>query len=642
MTKEEALNDFLRGLRIALNNALAYPKSHPYFVKSAENFKQKIDAVFAFLEPVRVGIGVNLLSIEGVNYDKADFHLELASIFHLRKIKGIEFKKGVGIEELVDFLSALSSAPKEIIAQGGINTILDKQKHPCILVEELDYSQLVGGEGEEYKDIWKYLLSQAVIKQDEGKIKELASDFDKIIAKFNAADLTNDQTLRENLRGFFGHLKGREKEKFYSCTKSLLKSFLSDKSMLEEVDLSKTKSLFQECQKDDIAEVLLGTISKDASYNNLSFGLFARLFEEGKHREIASALGTRLQNPEFLKANPQVVKKIKELFYAPSDSPILPLYRNALSWLSDENLPKDRFYFDHQALSKNYRMLLLNLFAGEKERESLSVILERMPQAFQEALENKDSQYLKSLLETLRKREAQEPSYASLFEGLEGQISSFVENVLWQGNASAEIEYLLDSLKKTSLDAPTYLKRIFEENKANPRVLKLFFRFFPEALPVFYKNLEGKHSDIEFLVEMIQNLSALNNPPSLEALKYIYSFANELLKIETLKSMQKLSVMDEEFLFSVLAAGTISTKKEALIIISRDEQAKKETIDSLLLLKSPWGRKNKLILENISIIEGLGLKEAVGCLKALSKRRFFWNRVLRDKARAVLEEWNAG
>ena len=54
MNKEEALNDFLKGLRIVLNNASAYYKEHTYFRKSVETFKQKIDALFPRIEEKKV------------------------------------------------------------------------------------------------------------------------------------------------------------------------------------------------------------------------------------------------------------------------------------------------------------------------------------------------------------------------------------------------------------------------------------------------------------------------------------------------------------------------------------------------------------------------------------------------------------
>ena len=62
-----------------------------------------------------------------------------------------------------------------------------------------------------------------------------------------------------------------------------------------------------------------------------------------------------------------------------------------------------------------------------------------------------------------------------------------------------------------------------------------------------------------------------------------------------------------------------------------------------MLFKIPsfYGRKNELLIENMQIVFDLGLIEAAGYIRDLSRRRFFWNRKLRDKANQILKEWNA-
>ena len=56
MDKEEALHEFIKGLRIAFNNSLAYPRQHPYFVKSVDEFRQKIEVLSGFLKPIKLYI----------------------------------------------------------------------------------------------------------------------------------------------------------------------------------------------------------------------------------------------------------------------------------------------------------------------------------------------------------------------------------------------------------------------------------------------------------------------------------------------------------------------------------------------------------------------------------------------------------
>lgn len=119
MDKQEALIEFLKGLRIAINNSQAYSRQHPYFLKSAQDFKEKIEGLLIFLNPIKVSISPDALFLDGKYWDKVVFSRELAQSLHQRKIKSIEFKLGLDVNELADLLSCLSLQPKEIFRSGG-------------------------------------------------------------------------------------------------------------------------------------------------------------------------------------------------------------------------------------------------------------------------------------------------------------------------------------------------------------------------------------------------------------------------------------------------------------------------------------------------------------------------------------------
>ena len=60
---------------------------------------------------------------------------------------------------MVHFISKISTSPKDVIKNGGPNKLLDKEELPHISFEELDYSELLKGTGEEIKDICCQLIS---------------------------------------------------------------------------------------------------------------------------------------------------------------------------------------------------------------------------------------------------------------------------------------------------------------------------------------------------------------------------------------------------------------------------------------------------------------------------------------------------
>jgi hypothetical protein len=112
------------------------------------------------------------------------------------------------------------------------------------------------------------------------------------------------------------------------------------------------------------------------------------------------------------------------------------------------------------------------------------------------------------------------------------------------------------------------------------------------------------------------------------------------VKTKVLKTMQQLSMMDENFLYSILKEEELSFKKEALLILKREQNSEKKAAAMLLSIASPFGLKNKILEENIRTIGDAGLEEGRDHLLRLSKRRFFWNKNLREEALKALSKLN--
>jgi len=640
MNKEEALNDFLKGLRIVFSNATAYSKDHPYFIKSVKKFKQKVDSLFNFLNPIKVDITPNSLFLDDRYWDKAAPYVELASLLHFRKIKSFEFREGVTVEELISFLSSISLPTKEILRQAGVQNILNRKNISHIYTEELDYSELLRGEGEELKDIWVYLFKKVLEEKDQLKINEFADNFEKIVGKLKTKDLLLDEQLRQNIYNFFNCLKEKQKDRFYNCSKGLLRLILKDKSILQEDKLQNLKAFFNDLDKDALSEILGDEILTDDTFNYLSFIVFSKLIEEDKHKAVASSLKERFKKEELLKTNPKIRKKIRELFSISDSSSVLEPYRHLLYPLLDESPLEGTFPFEHSVLHINYRFALLNLLAKEQDSEKLSLISEYLLKECANLTEE-DLDYLKFLWETLDKRIKEDISWGSIFEGLENFISNFIEDKAFKEIPPLDLEYFIDKLKKSVLGYGFYINKIFNEGKVNTYILKLFLNFFPQYLPLFYKNLKRKHTDIDFLGRVLESLEGIDSLSGIEILKNIYSFSNNIIKIEVLKSMQKLPRYDNEFLFTILKEGDFFLRRQALAILAKDEPIRKTALQRLLAIPSLFGRKNKLIIENMKVVEDIGLKEAESYLVSLSRRHFFWNKKVRDRAKELLENWHA-
>lgn len=640
MDKDEALIEFLNGLRIVLSNASAYQKDHPYFIKSVQDFKLKVDALLAYLSPIKIDIAPESIFMDGKYWKKQTVHIELANLFHIRKIKSIQFSAGITNEELVDFLSSVALPVREILKQGGPQVILRNKKNPHISLEELDYSGFLHGEGEEVKDAWALLFKEAIEEKDLSKINEFANNFEKIIKKFKVKDFSENEELRENLYNFLSYLKATQKDKFCDCARVIFNQLLKDKEALYDERLNKIKSLFINLDNNDYACMFWDGVLEDDAFDALNLNLFSQLVGEERQKEIVSTLMNRAPDKESLRNNPTAVKKIQDLLTLSSTQLVSDVYKNILSTLFKDISFEKGLSFDRNLLNINYRFILLNMLAQERHKKRLVLILERLAKTWDEIAKEKDFKYVKSLLEILEQRKKENAGFISLCAELDEHISRFIESNVWEAEASSDFVDLVEKVEKSALGADFYLHKIFVEGKVNPYGLKLFFKFFPEKLDLFCKNLAEKRSDIEFQAKVVEAIGKIDSPNTLEILKRIYNPAIRVIKIEILKAMQHLSKIDEEFLYSILKGRDAPLKSEAMAVLSKDPRTRRRAIDIFSSIISPWGTKNKIILENIMIIEEFELKDASFYLTELSKKPFFWNRSTRFKALEVLRRWH--
>ena len=637
MDKEEALTEFLNGLRVAINNSLAYSRQHPFFLKTSQDFKAKIDQALNFLNPIKVSVSTEALFMDGKNWAKVVFSSELARILHQRKIKSIEFCSGATLEELADFLSLLSLQPKEIIRSGGLDGLLKKKEVPHIHVEDLDYSVLLGSGEESAKDIWLYLFKQTMDSRDEKKIIGFTDNFLKGVNSLNAQDVIEDDELRGDLGAFFGHLKNGDREKFLGCYHKFSAMILNSAVQATDDDIGKLKEVFSHFDNNELTDIF-STQLTSGKLNTLNLGLFSRLAGEERAEKIVSGLTNSAEVKAGLKHNPGLLKRIKGLLSGPSEENIPATYRTALIALIKDFSPAGNFVFDYQQLRFNYRMIILDLLSQEETTpEELPLILQKLDDQLDDLEKEKDFNFLKSLLVTLKNNKRRMPIEAS--DNIEKRISHIVEDCIWEEDIPEGLEDVVDNLDKIFAPADFYLNKIFGERKPNAYGIKLFLKFFPSYLGVFYERLEKEHADFEFLSQIAKIVGQADLPVSLPVLKEIFSFGNELIKIEALRAMRSSKDFDPGFLFPILKGRDTILKKEALAVLLRDEACVQNAIDILLGIRSPWGIENHLILENILVVEELNLRRARDYLVAFGKKRFFWNRKLKNKALEVLESW---
>lgn len=644
MNKEEVLWDFLASLKISLNNAAVYFKDHPLFLKSAKDLKTKADSLLVFLDPIKVTLSPDSLFIDGKTWQKRGLSQELASFFHFRKVESFQIKNGVSESELIFFISNASLPARDIFKRGGLEVIFKKERLSCVLAKDLDYSRLLGSWGKEYKDIWSYIFQEALEKGFTQEVSSLADNFGKIIEKFKVDDLLENEDLRKNIYNFLNYLKAEAKDKFNGCSKEIANLILRDKAGVKIDQLEHLRVFFNDLSGETLSDILWEEAASDKDFDALNFNLLFSLLDKNQHERAASSLAAKFKTKKPPDLDPQAVERLKELFFAAKEEvPPYDIYRKNL-----ESLFKNTFL--EKAVSgglslepprSSYHFLILNLLMGEKHKAKLSLLKDLVKDELDSAIKNKDAEFLGHFLEICERRK-KESGFTALFEPLKNDALLSIENTIFQVDGVKEFEGFLNLFSRSFLGAQDYLNKIFNENIINSRVLKMYFKFFAGQRDVFYTQLKIKSFDAEFLKLLIKSVKEIDSDLSLEIFENIFSFSHSLIKLEILKAMGETTERDENFLFFVLKEENVFLRKEALSVLAREEELKSKALKLILDIPSPWGKKNKILEENIDIVAGLGLVvPARDFLLALSRRGLFWNKKLKAKAKSALESVDA-
>jgi hypothetical protein len=638
MNKVEALGDFFKALKTVFNISSLYSQDHPFFTKTVVEFKNKIDTTFTHVSEIKFGVANNYLLVEDTMFSQATVYLDLAKMFHVRKIKSIEIKKPVSVKELIIFLNRTSAPPREIFKQGGITAILNKEGIQNITIEELDYSQLLAkGQGTDYKDIWEYLLKEATEKFDLQQINVLTDNFGKIVGQFSAKELLQNGETKSNIHKLFNYLKEKDKEKFSQCSTAIAKSILNDK-MASQEDPEKIKEFFKDLTDENLSVILGDEILNNDNFDALSFDFFSKLVENDRHRNIASLTGQNLLNSQqgpTLKTK----KKIDKLVSFSRSASISQVYRKALASLLKDTPFKAGAALNQDSLKDNYRYIILNLFEQEDEEEKIKLLLTHLSRILAETMQEEDFEFIKAMLQLIQEVRAKHAGFAAYFTDLDKKISALMENIILNKEGAGvflDIESFFSYIKESSFGLDFYIHKIFNEHLVNPAILKLFFKLFADKMEIFYENLIKMYSDTDFFMLFMENIKKVNPETCLEILKRTYMTSSTIVKIEILRTMLELPIQDNGFLLDILKNGDRNLKKQALMLLLRDIGAPAEAMESLLLISTIWGKNNTLVMDNIQLIEDMHIFEATDYLAALSKKPFFWNRNLRKKAKEAL------
>lgn len=409
--------------------------------------------------------------------------------------------------------------------------------------------------------------------------------------------------------------------------------------MLPETKLDKIKALLDSLSESDFSEILTNEISAVDKLGNFNIDLFSRVIGAEKLATVASLTAKHIQE-HFLGGKPKLKAKIEHLLNTRTESSLIEIYRSTFLPLLNNIFSAEDHSFDRNLINTNYRLILLDLLACEDAKDDLEIIAREIVQELNKMKQTTDFEYFDILIDTLKKKKKAGDNQAALiFSELDKEITLIIENAFWLDTLPENFRHFLDYPESSALGIQFYLSKIFDEEKISAAVLKLFLRFFPENLNFFYDCLSKRRSDIGFIEKIISIVKTLDSDQSLDILEGIYSSSNNYTKIYILITMRELGRYRKEFLMDIISQEDISLRKEALLILIQDTQAKQMILRKFFDFEDPWKIDSNVLLSNIKLIEELEIKEAKDYLTALYKKLFFWNWNIKRKIRGIMDKW---
>jgi hypothetical protein len=630
--KDELIRSMARALRVAFKMASIYNPDHPAFKSSVNELMAKFEAVFVHISPLSIGFSPHALLIDNRFWEGERTYMDLAQLFHFRKIKRLEIRPGIPHAEFMRFASKIMLPVKAFIKEGGAQAILKKENILHISLDVLDYSQVLLGEGEEIKDIWPYLLMEAVEESDDDKLEQLAGSFEKVVGKFNTEDLIQNEELHKNFAKFFHYLKTTSEEKHRTCAKKLLRTVVAARKTPTESKFENLKLLISDLSEEDLASTL---------WEEIIFSIFSRIIDKDRHKKISTSLHALFHTDNPQNRRSEVESKIRILLSGASSQLHSEIYRQTLSNLLNEISFDKKLALDRQLLQRNYRFLLLVLLSRETKKETAVAQLGRVAEEWERIVQEGDFDFLLDFFDILESRAGDllgEPA----FDQAKRSVAEHVEGCILRGEARPELDLFIGKLGESLHEWEAYFATVFKDRIVTASLLRACFRFFPSRLEAIHSGIKKKSSDSELLSRIADGLKSIDTPVSLETLKKVYEAGDQAVKVRALQAMQSLKEFDEAFLFPILGKKNELIQAEALVLLMRNERTKHVAFTKLFSLPSPYGIRNKSLLRNLRIVERYALRDALPYIEPLSERKDLWNRKVRQEAGRLLEKWREG
>jgi hypothetical protein len=394
--------------------------------------------------------------------------------------------------------------------------------------------------------------------------------------------------------------------------------------------------LFRDVDESDISDVFLQQVSSDEGFNPLSLDLFANVIDRDKHKNIAAIIKEKLDNPDLESRYPKIKEKLRGLFSISTNPFISEIYRSTIEVLSQPHERQKLKSFNREALRDEYRYVLIALLDEEKRKDRVSATAAKIFSELTIAVEKKDTGFINDLWNILSDKRSHGMVMDGALYELASRMSHIMEDLIINGEAPEAIDDFILMAGKSFYDPNFYFDLIFNKGKVSYPVFKVFFAFFPLEVERFSAEVKKRGADIKFIERIIENLKPIDSPAVLQIYKEILNMPGDFLKIAAVRALKSLTAIDEEPLIRLMDSENYLLRREIVGVLCSYPASRARAFDKLLKISRPFGMGNKVLLESLSMVYDLKLKEAEPYVERLAKLKMFWYGEVRRKALEVL------
>jgi hypothetical protein len=474
----------------------------------------------------------------------------------------------------------------------------------------------------------------------------LANNFRKIINSFSAKDIKDDPLFLQNVLAALENIKFIDKKKFKQCVEDLIDFSVDESEMLDSKQIKQAITYFFQTLDDKfIADQLWRVNFENNKFDPAVLNIFSRIIDLDKSRSVANQLQEKLKNKPDLFNSPKTKKKFTNLVAKCSQQKrCSPAYLKTLNSFLSLLEEKNQFQINPRKIFDSYKYLLLNLLDVEDRQENIQKILLRIQSIWPDLVKAQDIEVIKNFLKVSEAKISlfKDGDFALQMQAEKEKLVDSLEKSILDNIGSIDKENFNNLLKlvdKSNYEPEFYIDKIINtQDQQQQRYVDLYFSLFPDKGGLLLEQIKNKVDKLKNFHDILDIAKHINNPASLNLLKEIFDKSDIFLKIEIVSAMGNFSQVDVNFLLQQLHAKSYLLRKEALRVISlQDDELKKAAAQKLLSVFNPLGIKDKVLSENINIINHLKLKEALPQLQQLGKQLFWpWQNDLRGKVRETI------